>query len=356
MKFISIFFLLWSFISSASTPGRVDQICEKGGQIVRDWYIDQGENGVKIGDCLEAQCVSTNQPNETLSRTMCLVPAKDNPMALGIRFRDADDKHSSSYSAISYINNDHPCINSCEQSNEKMMLGLVKKNVKGLERKSCLECLKKNIIAMDREGIYFDELGKKVYKEQRCYNYCEDIRGPFSYIRKASEGCISCLNQKFTYLVNQAGKCWEIDSLGHRNEVPSILCERPDDQLKKTKYKYEPSFMETLREENGKCVEVDIETLGKLYLDLVEVEKCQSIKITLQTKFRFEKGMFDYLMGTQGHCVEYDEETRGQKYKAIVDTSFCEEPGKINNTGREIIPDKVTPVGEPSERSRASHQ
>lgn len=357
MNILAILFLLAS-ISLATAESQINQICENGGRILSNWEYKINEEGVELGNCLSARCDDSSKTDANFLRQMCLAPSKSNPMLLIISYVDSDSKQSTFYQKSSQISLDHPCISSCAEKKVSSFMGLRQKKISGLQRSECVSCLKDKITSFDRKAIYFPSIDKKIFKEQRCFRFCEDVRGPFLYENKPSDSCLKCLDQKFTYLLTSAKECREIDSLGHSNAVPNTLCEGSkksiglEDTPKDTKYMYRTSFLSGLVDKNKDCVEIDVETLGAKHLEIVSPDHCESTKKNLEMGYRFEKGILGHLMGSLDNCFEYDLKTDGNTYKAVVEQSKCRGSVEVDNTARHATPEKIDHQSHPRSRTQ----
>lgn len=294
MKRLFLFALISFNITIAHSAEYAQELCGEGfsSTPVNDWKGDEKKF------CRKAVC-----KNETLeiSRERCVSPLKDVENIISVSTQDhIRGPNIASYKSKAdfvYIEEGDACFESCKPEEVKKLFST--KTISGLQRPACVECFK------NRKGEYdnsfeYKEIGKRLFPNQKCYFACRDPKGPIVTSRKLKTECEQCVGlnghqgEKFEYLKDRQGQCYEIDYNNGKWTVPSFLCGK-NKNLMTTTYEWGSSY-------------------------------------TVKTIFFKEKP----------DCKEVDTQTGGRIFSRVVGSSFCD-TGSKDNSDRSIVPDKSSP-------------
>lgn len=267
MRILVVLALVFTMPLFASDTARV--ICGKDAAFARlkeDWKFNKKENSY----CASAHCP---YPDGSMWREQCIKRSEHHTQENQITISHRDHYQSSQKSGVSsrvayeLINKDDACFETCKPEAKD------KKILYGIDRKSCVECLKQKTAAELTDTLNYPELEKPIVSGTKCYSLCADKPGPFSAVRVLSVDCLSCVKERFYFIVTKSGACMEVDRDKRMRMVDKNLCQAPN-ELEFTAYQFKKSFWQSLAGDKGDCNEVDIATGGEIFSRLVESEYC----------------------------------------------------------------------------------
>lgn len=251
------------------------------------------------GYCAKVSCkISNNQ----IIRTKCFQKLEENyPNTIWEKYSDdVKGQNLTGYEGFAYDRRLYPgedCYNECRPVKNSRM-GIELKAKSGLDRETCRQCFYK-LDNIDRELSYtIPEMNLTLYSGMKCHHLCRLPKGEFSDSRDYSQDCKSCVGmggrapEKFDYLLSHAGKCWEVENKQKKRPVPSHLCQKKE-ELILTRFQSESSrtIKSIIFNLGPICREVDIESEGKIFNQIVSSSLCKNESIvdtdrTIQDKDR----------------------------------------------------------------------
>lgn len=271
MKFITlaIFLISTSLYANSDMARKICDTDQGTATLLNNW---KKESATKY--CAEVRCVNAS---DSFNRIRCF--AKRDHMGenkLVIITTDLRSASMKSRGEMLTINAQEPCFDFCKP--EKGML----KIKKGLERESCVECLKERSLTY-KEPVFIDypEIGKPLEKNTKCYYQCVDKDGPIQKERILSPECISCVGlngiapEKFEYLQTKSGKCFEVDKDKRILSIDKISCQKAGNDLLLTYYNSVKTFSEWIFNQPSTCYELDEATGGLMFKEMTKASHCE---------------------------------------------------------------------------------
>lgn len=251
---------------------------KKEGKFCTEVFCQVGKNTIKREKCFYQQ----EHENEVVMTYNDMI---DGPEVAGMK----------GHAEFVRLHDVDACYVACRPEKRKI-LGISVKDAVGLKRESCQECFKKREHFKYDSSFHYQEVGKRLFPSQKCYQMCIDPLGPILQDRKLTVDCEKCVGlnghapEQFDYVLTKRNECLEIDQSLERRLVPNHFCASTD---------------------------------------VIYTQYQQASSYTLKTIFLKKKP----------DCFEVDDRTVGGLYKISVNPSRCERP-VTDNTDRSIIPDK----------------
>lgn len=275
MKAILLLCLFIPFLSLAHEICDGDVVSSK---VLKDWPKTGYE------PCIEVLCVYNDRE---VKKKKCIKKDKNHPNTVQIFIDESITGTGVSnfkgwFEEVKLYPGDM-CFEDCRPFTYEV-LGMPLTPVQGLERKSCVECFKKNSIS-GKIGQSYTVAGsdKLLVRGTKCFNLCQLPKGPFREDRPYSEACKKCVGmgslvaEKFRYLVTQKGQCHEVDEENQLLMTDPEICSKKE--LLRTIYAPQGSFL-TVFGVKQKCFEIDADTHGAIYKVQVSETFCDDANIS----------------------------------------------------------------------------
>lgn len=236
-------------------------------------------NWRKEGDkyCAQASCKNNDS---LLERKRCMYQREHANTILVSQSDNFRGKNLAQYKAREntfIVNEGDTCYEECRPV-ANTFLGIKRKDIFGVERESCRICFANRSDTIN-DGSYINPVTQqRLYEGQKCHFPCQDKKGDFSK-RAISQECVACSGQKFQLLLTKKNNCYELDLEGGIRIIPNHLCSSSK-ELTLTMYVSRSSFSlsSLIFGAKPECMEVDEETQGALFKNIVDQARCDSNK------------------------------------------------------------------------------
>lgn len=268
MKISTLFLFFIFFCTGAVRSGIEDQFCDSE-------YTEKrmSSNWKMVGKklCAEAEC---SNGQKFLKRQRCITQGgQPNQINIiqddDIREPNKSGSHGSLHDFV--VKGGDECFEACRPEIKKSMFK--EKEIFGAERESCLQCFaKRTDLSFDNSFLY-PEIGKRIYKGQKCHYLCQDKPGSFSEEKRVlSNECQACVKEEFEYIRIKSNACIESAWPNEIRVVPNEMCNNKN--IITTEYRKISSLFQSFVGSKPDCYEVDERTQGSLFKRKTEPVYC----------------------------------------------------------------------------------